>query len=45
MKTSFMNILRERRHLLAHLSSPVMDDPTFFVTLSSADLYWYFLNC
>jgi len=41
MKTSFVNIMHERRHLLAHLTSPEMDDPTWFITLSSADLHWY----
>jgi hypothetical protein len=40
MKTSFMYIKNERRKLLARLSSPVMSDPVWFVTLSSADLYW-----
>ena len=40
MKTTFLNIQQERRHLLAHLTSPFMDEPTWFATLSSADLYW-----
>lgn len=40
MKTTFFNIQHERRHLLAHLTSPFMDEPTWFATLSSADLYW-----
>ena len=40
MKTSFMFIKKERRKLLARLSSPVLSDPVWFLTLSSADLYW-----
>jgi hypothetical protein len=40
MKTSFMYIKNERRKLLARLSSPVMSEPVWFLTLSSADLYW-----
>ena len=41
MKTTFINIMHERKHLFAHLSSPELTDPTWFITLSSADLYWY----
>ena len=40
MKTTFASILHERRHLFAHLNCAHLDDPTWFVTLSSADLYW-----
>ena len=40
MKTSFMYIKNERRKLLARLSSPEMSEPVWFLTLSSADLYW-----
>ena len=40
MKTSYLNISMERRKLLAHLASPMIEDPTWFLTLSSADRYW-----
>ena len=41
MKTTFINIMHERKHLFAHLTSPELTDPTWFITLSSTDLYWY----
>lgn len=40
MKTSYLNISMERRKLLAHLASPMIEDPTWFLTLLSADRYW-----
>jgi hypothetical protein len=40
LKTSFMYIKNERRKLLARLTSPQMSEPVWFLTLSSADLYW-----
>ena len=40
MKTTHYHIKRARRHLMARLASPEMTSPTWFITLSSADLYW-----
>ena len=39
LKTTYMNINNERRKLLARLSSPEMECPTWFLTLSSSDLF------
>jgi len=40
LKTSFLHIKQERRKLLARISSAEMNEPIFFLTLSSGDLYW-----
>ena len=40
MKSSFIAIKHERKHLLARLGSSQMSQPVWFLTLSSADLYW-----
>ena len=40
MKTTHYHIRRARKHLMARLASTEMTSPTWFITLSSADLYW-----
>jgi hypothetical protein len=40
LRTSYIYIAMERAKLLARLASPLMPNPTWFMTLSSADLCW-----
>lgn len=40
MKTTMFSIRDERRKLLSMISSAEMPEPIWFLTLSSADLYW-----
>lgn len=40
MRSSYVHIAVERSRLLARLASPLMPNPTWFMTLSSADLHW-----
>jgi hypothetical protein len=40
LRTSHIYIAMERARLLARLASPLMPNPTWFMTLSSADLCW-----
>ena len=40
MKTTHYHIRRARKHFMVRLASAEMSSPTWFITLSSADLYW-----
>ena len=40
MKSTYLEMIDERRKLYAKLGSPIMKSPTWFVTISNSDLQW-----
>ena len=40
MKSTYLEMIEERRKLYAKLGSPIMKCPTWFVTISNSDIQW-----